>query len=113
MNNEYKDNYNNNFSYKIIKNEDKNENSSKYAVKAKVIKNNDNKNVSFKIFNEPQKNEYNNNNIKIHISYNNQKTQLDENKPNKNNEISLKYNNNNNKEYQRPSYKKKINKIKI
>ena len=105
MNNEYKDNYNNNFSYKIMKNEDKNENNSKYAVKAKVVKKNDNKNVSFKIFNEPQKNEYNNNNIKKHISYNNVRTQLDENKPNKNDELSLKYNNN--KEYQRPSSEKK------
>ena len=55
MNNEYKDNYNNKFSFKIIKNEDNNEENSKYAVKSIVIIMIDNKNISFKILNEPQK----------------------------------------------------------
>ena len=105
MNNEYKDNYNNKFSFKIIKNEDNNVDNSKYAVKSIVIIMNDNKNISFKILNEPQKNEYNDNNIKKHISYNNCRTKLNENKPNTKDEISLKYNNN--KEYQRPGSEKK------
>ena len=48
IDNEFKEIYNN-ISYKIIKNEDINENDKKYAVKAKVVKKNDNKNDDFKL----------------------------------------------------------------